>query len=321
MKLAITGDFKKKVDCFGSRRDRANRFASVENGGDFQDCAILTNDTSALVRTLHRIPAIHQAAYHGRSSHGIWGLGLSARMNRVQSWRASTIGWRCLNRETTARTAHLPRGEPLFRRPMTGCDTVLMAGKSLHSLLHLVSKRCRPTTWSTGRQAAVSFFERVASRGDAAAGYRDSAGVHRDRDIVRHFATAWDRMVADEISAQALRRAGKMFAMEHFGVAPDLTCHAREKHWGAVFRCRALSAGPISSIALPPGGLGGTFGGNPVACAAALAVLDVIEEESLLEKAPRAGCRPYRRPSASGKWPTKTHAVASASVRKRWRDV
>ena len=88
-------------------------------------------------------------------------------------------------------------------------------------------------------------------------------------------------MVADEIQT-GMGRTGKMFAMEHFGVAPDLTCIGKSIGGGL----------PISGIvgradiidAVPPGGLGGTFGGNPIACAAALAVLEEIQSEDLLTK-------------------------------------
>ena len=88
-------------------------------------------------------------------------------------------------------------------------------------------------------------------------------------------------LVADEIQT-GMGRTGKTFAMEHFGICPDLTCIGKSIGGGL----------PISGIvgradiidAVPPGGLGGTFGGNPLACAAALAVLDVIESEGLLQR-------------------------------------
>ena len=92
--------------------------------------------------------------------------------------------------------------------------------------------------------------------------------------------------IADEIQT-GFCRTGKMFAMEHWGVEPDLmTC------------AKSLAAGmPLSAVigraeimdCVHPGGLGGTYGANPVACAAAHAVLDIIEEENLLETAQRLG--------------------------------
>src|SRR5690625_724603 len=92
--------------------------------------------------------------------------------------------------------------------------------------------------------------------------------------------------VADEIQT-GFGRTGKLFAMEHFDVVPDL-----------ITVSKSLAAGlPLSGVvgrfdllnAAEPGELGGTFAGNPVSCAAALAVIDIIEEESLLEKSEQIG--------------------------------
>ena len=87
--------------------------------------------------------------------------------------------------------------------------------------------------------------------------------------------------VADEIQT-GFGRTGTMFAMEQFDVVPDL-----------VTVSKSLAAGlPLSGVvgraeilnAASPGELGGTYAGSPVACAAALAVIDIIEEEDLLSK-------------------------------------
>ncbi|MGD8273427.1 MAG: aspartate aminotransferase family protein, partial [Desulfobacterales bacterium] len=95
-------------------------------------------------------------------------------------------------------------------------------------------------------------------------------------------------LIADEIQS-GMGRTGAMFAMEHYGVAADLTTVAK-----------SLAAGlPLSAVvgrkevmdAVHPSGIGGTYGGNPVACAAALAVMDVFEEENLLERAKALGAR------------------------------
>jgi 4-aminobutyrate aminotransferase/(S)-3-amino-2-methylpropionate transaminase len=92
--------------------------------------------------------------------------------------------------------------------------------------------------------------------------------------------------VADEIQS-GMGRTGTMFAIEHWGVEPDLVTVAK-----------SLGAGmPIASVvgrreimdSIHPWGLGGTYGGNPVASAAALAVLEVFEEEDMLGKAKALG--------------------------------
>lgn len=88
-------------------------------------------------------------------------------------------------------------------------------------------------------------------------------------------------LVADEIQT-GMGRTGKMFAMEHYGISPDLTCIGKSIGGGLPISGIVGRADIIDSV--PPGGLGGTFGGNPIACAAALAVLEVIEQENLLQR-------------------------------------
>jgi len=89
-------------------------------------------------------------------------------------------------------------------------------------------------------------------------------------------------LVADEIQS-GMARTGRMFACEYSGVEPDLMTVAKSIAGGlplsAVVGKAAIMDAP------PPGGLGGTYAGSPLACAAALAVLDVIDEEHLLERA------------------------------------
>ena len=83
-------------------------------------------------------------------------------------------------------------------------------------------------------------------------------------------------LVADEIQSGA-GRTGKMFAIEHFGVAADL--YTLAKSLGGGFPLSAVVGRADVMDACGPGGLGGTYAGNPVACAAALAVLEVGEQE------------------------------------------
>jgi 4-aminobutyrate aminotransferase / (S)-3-amino-2-methylpropionate transaminase / 5-aminovalerate transaminase len=93
-------------------------------------------------------------------------------------------------------------------------------------------------------------------------------------------------LVCDEVQS-GFARTGKFFAIEHFGVEPDLITVAK-----------SIAAGiPLSGVlgkaeimdAPVEGGVGGTFVGNPVAQAAALAVLDVIEDEGLVERSAALG--------------------------------
>lgn len=102
-------------------------------------------------------------------------------------------------------------------------------------------------------------------------------GICRENGIV---------FVADEIQT-GMGRTGKMFAVNHYGIEPDVMTIAK-----------SLAAGmPLSAVvgrqeimnSPQVGGLGGTYGGNPVCCGAALAVLDIFEEENLLQRAEALG--------------------------------
>jgi 4-aminobutyrate aminotransferase/(S)-3-amino-2-methylpropionate transaminase len=99
-------------------------------------------------------------------------------------------------------------------------------------------------------------------------------------------------LIADEIQT-GFARTGRMFAIEHSGVEPDLMTIAKSVAGGV----------PISAVigkaaimdAPPPGGLGGTFAGSPLGCAAGLATLDVIRDENLVERARTLGERMVTR--------------------------
>ncbi|MGC1504334.1 MAG: 4-aminobutyrate--2-oxoglutarate transaminase [Sulfitobacter sp.] len=93
-------------------------------------------------------------------------------------------------------------------------------------------------------------------------------------------------LIADEIQA-GFGRTGKWFAIEHSGVIPDLITVAKSMAGGypiagVIGRAEVMDA-------VIPGGLGGTYAGNPVACAAALAAIEAIEEEGLLARSTALG--------------------------------
>ncbi len=93
-------------------------------------------------------------------------------------------------------------------------------------------------------------------------------------------------MIADEIQT-GFARTGKLFAVEHAGVEADLMTVAKSLAGGFPLSGVIGKAHIMDSI--DPGGLGGTYGGSPLGCAAGLAVLDVIKEEKLCEKAVAIG--------------------------------
>ena len=99
-------------------------------------------------------------------------------------------------------------------------------------------------------------------------------------------------LIADEVQS-GFARTGKLFAIEHSGVEPDLVTTAKSLAGG--FPLSGIIGRAAIMDAAEPGGLGGTYAGSPVACAAALAVLDVIEQEKLLDRANAIGARMIER--------------------------
>src|ERR1700674_2862135 len=118
------------------------------------------------------------------------------------------------------------------------------------------------------------------------------AQICRDRGIV---------FVADEVQT-GFGRTGELFACTHFGIEPDLIITA--KSLGGGLPLAAITGRAEIMDAPGPGGLGGTFAGNPLSCAAALAVLDVFERENLLTHANEIGNRFQKRAKEWQKrWP------------------
>jgi 4-aminobutyrate aminotransferase/(S)-3-amino-2-methylpropionate transaminase len=95
-------------------------------------------------------------------------------------------------------------------------------------------------------------------------------------------------LIADEIQS-GFGRTGRMFALEHAGIEPDLITVAKSLAGGLPLSAVIGKAEIMDSP--PPGALGGTFAGSPLACAAALAVLQVMHSEQLLARAQALGTR------------------------------
>jgi 4-aminobutyrate aminotransferase/(S)-3-amino-2-methylpropionate transaminase len=92
--------------------------------------------------------------------------------------------------------------------------------------------------------------------------------------------------VDDEVQA-GVGRTGPVWAIEHYGVEPDLLVSG--KSLGGGLPLAGVTGRPELMDAVHPGGLGGTFGGNPVACAAAAVVLDTIAAPGFRERSERLG--------------------------------
>ncbi len=133
------------------------------------------------------------------------------------------------------------------------------------------------------RQVAAIIFEPVQGEGGF---YQMPA------DFVRAIRALCDAhgivMIADEVQT-GFARTGKLFAMEHTGVLPDLTTMAKGLAGGLPLSAVTGHAEIMDAPA--PGGLGGTYAGNPLAVAAAHAVLDIIADEQLCERAAALGRR------------------------------
>ena len=110
------------------------------------------------------------------------------------------------------------------------------------------------------------------------------------RDFVTGLRRLCDRhgivMIVDEVQS-GFARTGKMFAIEHYDAAGDMIVTAKGLAGGLPLA--AVTGRADLMDAPPPGGLGGTFGGNPVSIAAAHAVLDIIEQDSLCNRAQQLG--------------------------------
>ena len=116
-------------------------------------------------------------------------------------------------------------------------------------------------------------------------------------------------LICDEVQS-GVGRTGRMFAIEHSGVQPDVVAVAKSLAGG--FPLSGVIARSEHLAKIEAGGLGGTYAGWPAACAAALAVLDVIAEERLLERATQMGERLRARIAT---FATRNDLVRTAGLR------
>ncbi len=121
-------------------------------------------------------------------------------------------------------------------------------------------------------------------------------------ELLKHLRALCDEhgilLVADEVQT-GFGRTGKMFALEHSGVEADLMALAKSMAGGFPISAVVGKAQVMDVVA--PGGLGGTYAGSPLGCAAGLAVIEVIEKEKLLARGTEIGKRMHERLSALAK--------------------
>lgn len=134
---------------------------------------------------------------------------------------------------------------------------------------------------SVNRETAALMLEPIQGESGVIPATRDY--LRTARDVCDDTGTA---LIFDEVQT-GMGRTGKLFAFEHYGVRPDILTLA--KALGSGFPIGATLASDETASAMAPGDHGSTFGGNPLACAAALATLDVIEGEQLVDNSAKMG--------------------------------
>ena len=176
-------------------------------------------------------------------------------------------------RSTTPNIAHLPYPYPY--RPIAAVGEEELA--ELHVRLF---EQALDTNLAPEHVAAV-IIEPVQGEGGfvvpPARFLKRIAAICRRHDIL---------FIADEIQT-GMARTGRMFAIEHAGVAPDLL--VTSKSLGAGFPIGAVTGRADLFDALGPGTLGSTFGGHPIACVAALKTIEIIERDGLIARAGEIG--------------------------------
>lgn len=179
----------------------------------------------------------------------------------------------------TARSAPFKQGfgpfaPEIYRAPASnplrdGLDGPAAAARTIEAI----------TTFVGAGQVAAIVAEPIAGEGGfvvPAPGFlRALADFAQDNGIL---------LIADEVQS-GIGRTGAWFAIEHEGVVPDIVTIAKGVAGGLPLS--AVTARKDLMDRVGPGGLGGTYGGNPVACAAALGALETIEADGLLEQACR----------------------------------
>lgn len=109
---------------------------------------------------------------------------------------------------------------------------------------------------------------------------------------LKKLADKYDLLLIDDEVQSGMGRTGKWFAIEHWGVEPDIICTAKALASGLPLGATIAKAKIMDWV---PGSHASTFGGNPLSCVAASAVIDAIEEEKLLENAAKQGAYIMKR--------------------------
>jgi 4-aminobutyrate aminotransferase len=176
--------------------------------------------------------------------------------------------------KTAYRAGHGPLPSGIFVAPFPsaldhGGDAEAASAASLAHVRHLLASQTAPA------ETAAVVIEPVLGEG----GYVPAPGSFL-RGLAELCAEHGILFVADEVQT-GFGRTGKMFAVEHHGVRPDVLVLA--KGLGSGFPISAIGASAELMARWPRGSHGGTYGGNPIGCAAALATIDVLTAPGFLD--------------------------------------
>jgi 4-aminobutyrate aminotransferase len=177
--------------------------------------------------------------------------------------------------KTAYRAGHGPLPSGIFVTPYPsaldhGGDAEAASAACLAHVRHLLASQTAPA------ETAAVVIEPVLGEG----GYVPAPGSYL-RGLAELCAEHGILFVADEVQT-GFGRTGKMFAVEHHGVRPDVVVLA--KGLGSGFPISAIGASAELMGRWPRGSHGGTYGGNPIGCAAALATLEVLTGDGFLER-------------------------------------
>jgi 4-aminobutyrate aminotransferase len=207
----------------------------------------------------------------GRPNVIVFGGSFHGRTHLAMAMTTSRTGYR-------AGYAPLPSG--IFVAPFPdplAPDDDAEVDRVLFELDHLLASQTAPA------ETAAMIIEPVLGEG----GYIP-APPRFLRGIVERCRQHGILFVADEVQT-GFGRTGKMFAVEHAGIEPDVLCMAKGIASG--FPISALGAKQEIMAKWPKGAHGGTFGGNPIGCAAALATIDVLTEPGFLDNVNARGAQ------------------------------
>jgi 4-aminobutyrate aminotransferase len=174
--------------------------------------------------------------------------------------------------KTSYRSGHQPLPAGVFVAPFPdplASDPEAEIDRCLFGVQHLLKAQTAPD------ETAAMILEPVLGEG----GYvpapprflQGLVDLCREHDIL---------FIADEVQT-GFGRTGRMFAVEHYGVEPDIICMAKGIASGFPFA--GLGASAELMAAWPTGSHGGTYGGNPIGCAAAIATIEVLTEDGFLD--------------------------------------